>query len=325
MTSTGLPAGDRFEWFSDLVTRKLAPIAIRQELSDPFEGDATVLDLGRVTVSTFTYTPLRSQRTPALIRQSDPEEYHLALLAQGTTWFSQQRTQSEQTVGDMVMWDTSRPFESGSPNNVQQIRAVVIQVPKSAVPLRPDRVERLLARRLAGNTGMGAVLAQFLGTVAAHGADFAPHELARLDGVALDLFAACAATHLDVVDELPGEARAEALLAQIDAFVDHNLADTALTPAAIAAHHHISVRRLHLLFRGREETVAASIRRRRLERCRADLARPELLGRPVHAIAARWGYPNAAVFSRAFRAAYGMSPTDFRGQAVHRWRTRDAK
>ncbi|MER8041578.1 helix-turn-helix domain-containing protein [Streptomyces sp. NPDC094032] len=324
-SSAALPAGDRFEWFSDLVTRELAPIAIRPESGDTFHGDAAVLDLGRVQVSTFSYTPLRSRRTPALIRQSDPEQYHLALLVRGTTWFSQQRNECLQSVGDMVMWDTSRPFDSGTKHSTEPINAVVIQVPKQALPLRQDRIDRLLSQTLSGDRGMGAVLAGFLRTVSAHGPDCAPHERSRLDQVALDLFSACLAAHLDICDQLSGEARAEALLARIDAFIDHNLGDTELTPGAIAAHHHISVRRLHQLFAGRDETVAATIRRRRLERCRADLARPELLGHPVHAIAARWGYPNPAVFSRAFRAAYGASPTDHRGQAVHRWRARSVK
>lgn len=69
------------------------------------------------------------------------------------------------------------------------------------------------------------------------------------------------------------------------------------------------------MFQDRGEGVAATIRRRRLEHCHADLARPELLDRPIHAIAARWGFGSAAVFSRAFREAYGTSPTERRARA----------
>jgi AraC-like DNA-binding protein len=35
----------------------------------------------------------------------------------------------------------------------------------------------------------------------------------------------------------------------------------------------------------------------------------------VSAVAARWGLVNAAHFSRAFRAAYGLSPVEYRAMA----------
>ena len=59
-------------------------------------------------------------------------------------------------------------------------------------------------------------------------------------------------------------------------------------------------------------TVARWIRQRRLERCRHDLADPELASQPVAAIAARWGYSSASDFSRAFRAAHGLPPAEYR-------------
>jgi AraC-like DNA-binding protein len=36
----------------------------------------------------------------------------------------------------------------------------------------------------------------------------------------------------------------------------------------------------------------------------------------VHTIAARWGIPRASDFTRAFRTAYGISPTEYRFQAL---------
>jgi AraC-like DNA-binding protein len=55
--------------------------------------------------------------------------------------------------------------------------------------------------------------------------------------------------------------------------------------------------------------VSAWIRRRRLEACRHDLVQTS---RAVSAIGARWGLPDAAHFSRLFRAAYGSSPREYR-------------
>ncbi|MET8678043.1 helix-turn-helix transcriptional regulator [Streptomyces sp. NPDC004647] len=58
------------------------------------------------------------------------------------------------------------------------------------------------------------------------------------------------------------------------------------------------------------------IRLRRLEQCRRDLHDPALCARPVSAIAVRWGFRDAAHFSRTFRATYGVPPGEYRAAAI---------
>jgi AraC-like DNA-binding protein len=53
-----------------------------------------------------------------------------------------------------------------------------------------------------------------------------------------------------------------------------------------------------------------------LERSRRDLLDPALRARPVSAIAARHGFTEPAHFSRAFRAAYGRPPGEYRRLAI---------
>ncbi|MFI9240588.1 helix-turn-helix domain-containing protein [Streptomyces sp. NPDC053079] len=103
------------------------------------------------------------------------------------------------------------------------------------------------------------------------------------------------------------EARRRALQARIHDYIRQRLRDPGLTPEAVAASHGISTRHLYALFRDQGLTVGAWIRERRLENCRRDLADPLLLGRPIHSIAAGWGFPNPADFSRTFRAPTGSA------------------
>jgi AraC-like DNA-binding protein len=128
----------------------------------------------------------------------------------------------------------------------------------------------------------------------------------------LDLLAVALAARLDRAEELPPESRQRALVLRIRAFIEENLGDPDLTPRTVAAAHYVSVRYLHKLFETEQTTVAEWIRHRRLERCRRDLLDPALRALPVNAIAARWGLLNAAHFSRAFRAAYGAAPIEYR-------------
>ncbi|MEU6719577.1 helix-turn-helix domain-containing protein [Nonomuraea sp. NPDC046802] len=92
--------------------------------------------------------------------------------------------------------------------------------------------------------------------------------------------------------------------------------DGELNPRSIAAAHHISVSYLHRLFQEQGFTVAAWMRDQRLGRTGRDLADPALADVPIHEIAGRWGFGRAADFSRAFRAFYGISPREFRLEAV---------
>ena len=108
------------------------------------------------------------------------------------------------------------------------------------------------------------------------------------------------------------DARRRGLLLRIQAFLEARLGDPELDPAAVAAAHHISVRYLQKLFEEEGETVAGWIRARRLEHCRRDLAEARLAGLPVSSVAARWGLVDAAHFSRLFKAAYGLSPREYR-------------
>ncbi|MEY2875151.1 MAG: hypothetical protein RLZZ373_2522 [Pseudomonadota bacterium] len=98
---------------------------------------------------------------------------------------------------------------------------------------------------------------------------------------------------------------------QVLDYVDHELDDPALAPTSIAHRFGCSVRSLHALFAEHGTSVASEIRQRRLERCRDDLAgmvRSDRIGE----LALRWGFSDAAQFSKLFRSKYGVSPRQYR-------------
>ncbi|MEO6529881.1 MAG: helix-turn-helix domain-containing protein, partial [Specibacter sp.] len=99
---------------------------------------------------------------------------------------------------------------------------------------------------------------------------------------------------------------------RIRRFIEANLADPELSPASVASAHFISTRHLHNVFQEAGTTVAHWIRTRRLENCRRELRDPLLTHRPVSVIASRWGFVDAAHFSRVFRATFGEPPSTYR-------------
>ncbi|MFJ4096767.1 helix-turn-helix domain-containing protein [Kitasatospora sp. NPDC089913] len=317
MSNAGMPAAERFEWFTDTVSRGVVPVTVSSPQAGDFEAEAAFLGLGPVDVSIHTHPALRSSRPAALTRRSDPEQYQLALVSgENPMWISQRGTDSGPAGGDLVLWDTSRPFEAGTRDEHGTSRCLVLHIPRKEFPINPDKADRLLARRIPAQRGTGAILVRFLTSLGEHAAECGPEELGRLGAIARDLAAVCLAEHADASREVDAGARARALLERVKAFIEHNLDDPALAPGTIAERHHMSLRSLHLLFQDEEESVSRLIRRRRLERCRADLARPELAHQSVRDLAARWGFANASAFGRAFREAYGLTPRDHRRLSV---------
>jgi AraC-like DNA-binding protein len=128
----------------------------------------------------------------------------------------------------------------------------------------------------------------------------------------MDLVTTAVAERADQAELLPVESRERTLLLRIHAFIEEHLGETELSPGIVAAAHHVSLRYLHRLFEAQDTTVAGWIRRRRLERCRRDLADPAFRAVPVAAVAARWGLPDSAHFSRLFRRTYGLPPAEYR-------------
>ncbi|MBN9629990.1 MAG: helix-turn-helix domain-containing protein [Actinobacteria bacterium] len=109
-----------------------------------------------------------------------------------------------------------------------------------------------------------------------------------------------------------GSDSGDGLLASILEYIDSHLHRPGLTVTEIAAKHFVSPRKLHALFETHETTAAAWIRARRLENCKRDLADSALADLRIAEIAARWGYTDAARFSRQFAHHFGVTPRTYR-------------
>ncbi|WP_225783234.1 GyrI-like domain-containing protein [Xenophilus sp. Marseille-Q4582] len=105
-----------------------------------------------------------------------------------------------------------------------------------------------------------------------------------------------------------------ARMARVLAHVHEHL-DAPLDLARLAELAHMSPFHWHRTYAALYgETIAATVRRLRLQRATGHLANSAL---PVADIARRCGYPNVQSFARAFREGYGCSPSAYRRQGAH--------
>jgi len=138
----------------------------------------------------------------------------------------------------------------------------------------------------------------------------ASHTVTMLGAGTVELVRALIASAADAsaLRRLP----AESLFAQITVYIRLHIGEVDLSPARIAAAHNISLRYLHTLFAARESGVRAWLIRERLEGARRDLARAPG-PTSIAATGRAWGFSDPGHFARRFRAAYGMSPGEWRG------------
>lgn len=231
----------------------------------------------------------------------------LDLVLDGKIVISQDGRQAVLGAGDFAFTDVGRYFRVMAGEGVRLV-GVVFPLWLLAVP--HGVLDGVTATRMSGGPGSGAVLSALLTSLEANLDGVRFEEEAGVSSAVGGLLTAvlCAA-------DRRAEEPAPPLVTRIRRFVDAELPDPELSPAAIAAAHHISLRQLHRLFEHEGMTVAELIRTRRLENCRHDLVDPALRRLSITEVAARWGIPDSARFSRIFRAAYGVSPREYRAGA----------
>jgi AraC-like DNA-binding protein len=228
----------------------------------------------------------------------------VSLLLGGRCVVDQDGRRSLLRAGDFASWSSSRPYAVDAHSRHDLLVTYCEEVELRS---RGRGIVQRTATAVPGDAGAARVVRRFLLALLAELEAGGPSESAP------EVAAGLLALFGGLYDGALTPARSPGVLRmQIRAFVDEHLADPALGPEAIAAAHFISRRQLDRLFAGDDRTVAETIRARRLERCRAQLADPRHAGRSILDIALDHGFVSASHFSRSFRAAYGTTPREAR-------------
>lgn len=287
------------ELWSEAHERIFFPIGVRLATPEPESRRITEHRIGPVGAYRVTSDASVIRRSARGIAAFDPEQFLVATAVRGTQRIEQGGRSVVFTRGELSSWDSSHPF---SVTHTDAFDLLLMVVPRALLGPRRDAICAQTAGRLDGSLA-GPFFAQVWAALDAGGVG-SPEDVA--EAIVALVRALHPAAHAAV--RLPGGA----LLPQIKAYIDAHLGDLELGPERIARAHFISTRYLHKRFSGEGVSVSEYIRLRRLEMCRRDLLATH---EPVSLIARRWGLVNPAHFSRVFRAAYGVTPSELRALA----------
>lgn len=310
--ATDEPVRTRLDYWRHVLAGTMGALDLQAPDDPDFRDRLVVGRLGALHVGDLSvHQPGVGHRTAGHVRREPQDLWYLGIQTGGHAVLEQGGRQASLHPNDMALLDLSRPcrWTSGP------ARATALVLPRELLPLPEDDLQRMTAVRLPGGEGSTALVSALARQLPTQVAGCDTLDAARVGTAMIDLVTTALAARIGRVQRVPPPTRQRALLLQVTGYVEQHLGNPDLSPAAIAAAQHISVRYLHKLFRPEGVTVGEWIRRRRLDRCRRDLLDPAQRDRSVTAIAARWGLTSPAHFSRLFRDAFGASPSEYRSLA----------
>jgi AraC-like DNA-binding protein len=299
-----------FDSWEERICHTFVPLRARRDATDgAFTGSVESTSLGSVVLADVRTSCAVVERTPNLIRHADPELYKFGLQVSGNCVIEQNGRQAHLRPGDLAIYDTSRPYRLRCGDD---FRMTIAMFPRSLVRLPENHITDLTAVRLAGDSGLASLIAPLMRGLSADLSPTCPVIASHLGDAVIDLVTAAFAQQMQRHLVTDAEAGHRSLVTRAAKFIDDHLADADLCSKTIAEAHFVSVRLLQKSFESAGISVSSLIRERRLERCRRDLADPLCRHVSIAHIGHRWGFPDAAHFSRLFRSVYGASPREFR-------------
>ncbi|KVN24907.1 hypothetical protein WJ63_16990 [Burkholderia pyrrocinia] len=220
--------------------------------------------------------------------------------------------------GDICVMDLARTFDS----RVEAGATLTTAVPRKAL-------ERALGRRdlhgvvLKAGRPLTRLLADFLhGLMTVSARLSAPESFAAQDAMTALLAAGLAGE--DVSRRETASALADVLRERVVAFIDANLTRPELSPDLLMRRFRISRAHLYRAFAD-DGGVSRVIRNKRLDAAYLALRNPRGRERSIAEIAAECGFTSNAQFLRAFRAHFGVTPSDAKRVRMESVSSRDGR
>ncbi|BCK54817.1 helix-turn-helix domain-containing protein [Nocardia wallacei] len=316
--SADVPAAQR----ADAVREAVGSQVVRVDIDLPEDPREVQVDLslshaGPVQILTVNSMATTVTRSPRLAREETEPQLFLTLQGTGASATTQHGRQALLSTGQFAVYTTSSPYTLAFD---QGLDAHFFRFPLAELAMPESAVHEVSARALGVADPVGRLTADYLRRIA-ESADLRSRAIAdTLAQPTIDLVRA--ALFSSMTDPAVGkESMQTTLELRLLEYLRTHLGDHGLTAAKVAAAHHISVRHLYTVLGRAEISLGDWLRTQRLEACRRELAHPNARHRTIASIAHQWGFADATHFSRAFRTAYGMTPSAWREEKAKPSRT----
>lgn len=301
-------AVDKDRCWEDIVNQLFGAVDMSIADSSGFAGQVSRASLGGLELCEVSSDYEVARRTATHIARDRRQCFVLVLLRSGSLHVVQRGRECNLLPGMFVLFDLSTPYTYA---HKERADVLDIKIPHSLLVAHLKDPYRFVATTRSALTGAGRITASFLSSLAGELSALPESNACTYGSRIVDLASLLFETSVHDVPIGQSAVRA-ALYRRCISFIESQLADPDLNPEKIAAALGISVRYLHKIFQGSDESVGDLVRRKRLERARQILVDAGQASLPVKEVAFRTGFRTQAHFATAFKQIYGVSPSEVR-------------
>ncbi len=306
------PASQRLEWLREVIGKQYANVEITPPDDTYLYNDMFIYPWQQgIRLSPIYSNAITLERLPSEPENVTQDCYFVVLLTAGQYKIEQGGRESFLKPGEMTLYDATEPHRITIP---QPFSKVLISVPRHLLNARIANVEQLTASKLNTHDGIGAVTSRLIQSIV--------NELPTLEHGA---FQSLAEPTIDSLSySLIGSQGKQTELSQsqslslwrVKQFIKHNLGNSELNAATIAAAVKLSPRYINKMFEQEQTSLMRFMTQQRIARCRHYLASQLHNHLSITEIAMQAGFNNMSHFSRVFREQYGMTPRYYRQQQL---------
>lgn len=259
-------------------------------------------DLDLLRINHISASAHSVQRSRFDIAEDSRESVFICLMLEGNGYSYQGNSCSNHRPGDIIMYDTTKPYGHGFADNMKMI---VVDVPSHVVGRITgnkciDNLIKIDSNVRFGKSSNDAIFRLLQKT---------PSSFSDMHSICDQLI-----HHTEILFNSTytksSQKSTNVLYNDCKNYIEKNLCDPELSIEKLCDELHTSSRQLARAFVRTEQTVSRYIWNTRLEKSREDIL--NLINISITEIAFKWGFNHTTHFSRAYKKYYGESPSETR-------------
>lgn len=292
---------ERTQYWRDSVAAHLIPAEAHYTDPQSFQGYLRGGALGGLTVCEMKAQPLTFVRSRQSARQESDEDFVLTLVREGGMRFEQNGHGVRANAGSIILLDAARPFT----HEMEKIRSLIVRLPRRQFLATYPRAEAMTGMELARDNALTALLHHIVNeafSLQSSGGMQAGEP--RFAYALIDML--IAVMEQNDADSERGTSNYGHIRRRAIKHIDEKLDRCDMDIRSIANSINTSPRTLARAFASHGSTVMRHVWRRRLEFASSLLSE----GRVANVTQAAYdaGFNDLSHFTRAFKAAFGVTP-----------------